>query len=278
MHWSLPALILGAAPLHNAQPPDEAHKDLVKVAVVQRDRTVKPGETTLLGFTFTIKKDWHIYWPGQNDSGTPTTIAITPPKGSGVTAGPIAFPTPKRHLLPGDILDYVLEGTVTLTLPITVPASAKPGQTLPITAQVDYLVCKESCIPGEATLSTTITVAETTTPDPASAHLFAAAAKSHPKPQSEGFETAFGVTWSGDTLTLTASDPKTTRLTFSPADGGAKLLQPAKTGSVSGKTLTLAFEPGAKPAAGVVELTTGNTSTAWTFSLHRPAPITPKHP
>lgn len=262
-------------------------KELVKVSLFTHDTAVKPGDTVQVGIVFDVAKDWHIYWPGQNDSGMPTTVELTFPAGSGLTAGPVSFPVPKRHVEEGDILNYIHEGKVIVTVPVTVPATAPVGRAFKVTASVNYLVCKESCIPGDAVVSATITTADKTTGNAADAKAIDDARAAQPKPQADGFDAAATAKWEGQTLVLTAKDPAVTQVTFFPSEGGAKLFTPLASGHSKGRTLKLTFEPGLKPVEGVVEFNSGNGRRAWTFHSARPqenkgqgapAPVQPHAP
>ncbi|HYD01061.1 MAG TPA: protein-disulfide reductase DsbD domain-containing protein [Phycisphaerales bacterium] len=266
--------------------PGNKRKEIVQVSLVARDTAVKPGDTTHVAVVFDIAKDWHIYWPGQNDSGMPTSIELSFPEASGFTAGSPAFPLPHRHTEEGDILNYIHEGKVVVTLPLKVPATAKVGQKVPITAKVEYLVCKTQCQPGDAAVTTSITVAEKPAGNAADAKLVDDARAAQPKAQSDGFDAAATAKWEGDggtpaaprTLVIAAKDTAVTQMAFFPAEGGAKLIDPIKTGQVKGNTLKLAFEPGSKPVEGVVAIGTGKNTRSWSFSMSRPqaaAPVTP---
>ncbi|MBY0308718.1 MAG: hypothetical protein K2Q09_08250 [Phycisphaerales bacterium] len=272
MPWLVPAVAPAIHAPNSQQPPADQAKALVKVSALARDAKVKPGDTTHVAVVLDVEKGWHLYWPGQSDSGTPVAVILSFPGDSGLTAGAVSYPLPSRLLLSGDILDYVLEGKVVLTVPVNVPASATIGRRIKVAAAVQYLVCHESCIPGEDRASATIEVAEKTEPAEANAKLIDDARAAQPRPQSDGFDTAAAAAWDGpDTLVITAKAPGVTKATFYPAADGAKLLDPVKTGQTSGPALRLRFAPGLKPADGVVELRSGNTVQAWSFRMPRPA-------
>ena len=270
------------------QPPDKT-KQLVKVSAVVHDSTVKPGDTVQVGVVLDIAKDWHVYWPGQNDGGMPTDIKVLFTKADGgFRAGPVSFPVPKRYVLPGDILDYVFEGKLVVTAPVKVPETAKVGDKVLVGTRVSYLVCKEACLPGDAEVTTTFTIGEKTQPGP-DAKVIDDARAAQPKPESEGFDAAATAKWevthasdsaSPDrpwTLVITAKEKSVTRVTFFPAEGSAKLRDPIKSGEVKGDEakkgeLRLTFEPGGKPVEGIVEIVSGNTSKAWSFRREWPKP------
>jgi DsbC/DsbD-like thiol-disulfide interchange protein len=273
MLWLLP--IIATTALHApAQPP--ADKSLVKASLLAHDTKVKPGDTVQLAVVLDVAKDWHIYWPGQNESGMATTVELTFPAGSGLTAGPVSFPVPKRHVEAGDIINYIHEGKVVLTVPVNVPATTAAGGSFKITANVSYLVCKDMCMPGEAAATVTIITADKAATGP-DAKTIDDARATQPKAQSDGFDAAVETKWEKDTLVLTAKDASVTKVAFHPAANAAKLLDPIKTGEAKGKALRLTFDHTPKAVEGVVELTAGNTTKSWTLNLPRrqPAGATP---
>lgn len=56
---------------------------------------VGPGKTVWLGLQLAHQPDWHTYWKNPGDSGLPTMLQWTLP--SGVSAGEIAWPLPKKY-------------------------------------------------------------------------------------------------------------------------------------------------------------------------------------
>ncbi|WP_393937333.1 protein-disulfide reductase DsbD domain-containing protein [Piscinibacter sakaiensis] len=101
---------------------------------------------------------WHTYWRNPGDSGLPTTLNWTtlPP---GVQPGEIAWPAPQRLPI-GPLVNYGYEGDLLLPLDVAIPATARPGSTLRLTAEANWLVCNDVCIPENATLSIALPVAE----------------------------------------------------------------------------------------------------------------------
>ncbi len=83
-----------------------------------------------------------------------TEVRWRVPKGFRVM--PTQYPIPKRFLEDGDIVSFGYDSEVWLTTTI-IPPSDYVG-TADIAAEVDWLVCKETCYPGEAKLSTQVQV------------------------------------------------------------------------------------------------------------------------
>jgi thiol:disulfide interchange protein DsbD len=115
-----------------------------------------PGGEVLVALRQTIAKDWHTYWRNPGDAGQATTLDWRLP--SGWQAGQIIWPTPKRLPL-GTLMNYGYEGEALLPVSITVPADAKPGQRLTLKAEAGFLVCKDICIPEQASLTAEVVVA-----------------------------------------------------------------------------------------------------------------------
>ena len=129
-------------------------------------KTVKPGETLQIGVKFTMQPGWHIYWTNPGDSGQPPRFHFNPPgggagmmmRGSEWKVGDVAFPTPVRWVGEGGIVGYGYTGTVVFPATVTVPASATPGQGADLGLSVEYLICKDVCIPETAGTSVNLTV------------------------------------------------------------------------------------------------------------------------
>ncbi len=108
-----------------------------------------PGKTVWAGLQITHKPEWHTYWKNSGDSGLPTVLEWTLPKG--VTAGDIAWPAPKKIPI-GNLANYGYEGTVLLPVPLNISPDFKPtllGNDLEIKLRASWLVCRKECIPEE---------------------------------------------------------------------------------------------------------------------------------
>lgn len=143
----------------------------VKARLVADRLTAKPGETVTIAIEQVIEPGWHTYWSNPGDAGLPTTAKwlLAP----GWQAGPIQWPYPKREQT-GPLMDYGYEHNVWLLVDLKVPQDAKPGM-YDVTADVDWLVCREVCVPENARVSQTVFVdANGSVPDAVTAEKFAA--------------------------------------------------------------------------------------------------------
>lgn len=114
------------------------------------------GERLSIGLQFQMEKGWHIYWVNPGDSGEPPKIYWQLP--AGFQVGAIEWPAPEKLTAPS-IVDYGYENEVLLVTPVRVPENLKSGETETVSAKVDWLVCREMCIPAKAQLSLTLLVA-----------------------------------------------------------------------------------------------------------------------
>ena len=109
---------------------------------------VDAGKTIWVGLQLKHQPQWHTYWKNAGDSGLPTTVQWTLP--AGVTAGDIAWPTPRRIAI-GSLANFGYENTVLLPVPLTVGKDFKVSTSgmLEIGLTANWLVCRQECIPQE---------------------------------------------------------------------------------------------------------------------------------
>ena len=154
----LPLLLLVlafAAPNAPAQNPP-----LVRAQLLADTTAIVPGQPFQAGLLLEMAEGWHTYWEYSGDAGLPTSIQWELP--SGFTAGSIEWPVPEAKLEPGNIQTYAYGGRVLLITKIT-PASEISGN-ITLKARADWLVCRETCIPGGAEVELTLPVAKNSSP------------------------------------------------------------------------------------------------------------------
>jgi len=145
----LTMLAAGMAVRAGTSAADAAH---LHVQLVAPEDQIYPGGSNLLGLYFKLEPGWHVYWKNAGDSGEPPRIRWTLP--NGVTAGPLQFPAPKRLPL-GPLMDFGYENEVLYPIKLDVAPNVKSGKAV-LVANVDWLVCREVCIPGKAELKLTL--------------------------------------------------------------------------------------------------------------------------
>lgn len=176
----LGAVLLSGAARAAIADPDTVAAPHVTVSLVADVDGVRPGEPFDAGIRFVLEEHWHVYWSNPGDSGLAPTVRWTLPEGT--TAGPIVWPHPRRIVL-GPLANFGYEHEVVLPVRIT-PSSEllRPGDVLTLGARVDWLVCREDCIPGDAQLTLPLPVVEGASPPSAWSSAFAAAHARVPRP------------------------------------------------------------------------------------------------
>ncbi len=122
--------------------------DAVEVELVSPNGAARPGEELVVGLRIRHDPHWHTYWRNPGDSGLPTTLQWQLPPG--VQAGEIQWPAPKRLPI-GPLTNFGYEDELVLPVALRVPAGV--AGPLKLQVQADWLMCKDVCIPGSASLA-----------------------------------------------------------------------------------------------------------------------------
>lgn len=123
----------------------------LSVQIVVPPAQIYPGQNFTAGLYFKLEPGWHVYWINAGDSGEPPAIKWNLP--AGISAGALQFPAPKRLPL-GPLMDFGYENEVLFPIPMHVAPDFKPtATTTRLGGKVSWLVCREVCLPGSATLS-----------------------------------------------------------------------------------------------------------------------------
>jgi suppressor for copper-sensitivity B len=120
--------------------------DHTAVRLVSAVTGVGGGETLSLGLQFRMQPGWKVYWRSPGSGGLPPVIEWQGSENAG-EAG-ILWPAPKRFEVLG-IESFGYSDEVVFPIHLAVP---RPGQPVRLAAAVDYLTCREICIPYQAAL------------------------------------------------------------------------------------------------------------------------------
>jgi thiol:disulfide interchange protein DsbD len=147
------------------------------------------------------EKDWHTYWINAG-TGYPTTLTWTLP--AGWSASELRWPAPKTITdAAGHITGQGYDGVVYLPVTLTPPATLAPGSSVTLQAQAAWLMCHDTCVPGESPVSLTLPVlAVPPAPDPVHGPALAKTIASLPALDKAITASA---TYSGTTATLVVS-------------------------------------------------------------------------
>lgn len=242
---------------HAAADATHLHVELL----VPESSIVKGTKSNTAGLYFRLEPGWHIYWQNAGDSGEPPHVKWTLPEG--ISASALQFPAPKRLPL-GPLMDFGYENEVVFPFSFEVGRTAKPGPA-DLHAKVDWLVCREVCIPGKAELDLIRNVSDHATSSPPSgpdAALIKRFTAQIPKLPSPGFKAVFQPAGSGFRLAVTTGQSET-EAEFFPVDQNildnpaSQVLTPTSKGLILDlkKDANLTANPG--QLRGVLELSGG---------------------
>lgn len=228
--------------------PGPQRRENIEAELVPLSQWAAPGSTVVVAVRQTIAPGWHTYWRNPGDSGGPTTIDWRLP--AGVKAGEIVWPLPSRQRLMS-LVNYGYSGEVYLPVPIEVPASARPGTVLPLTADVLFLVCSDQmCVPVQMSLRLDLPIREGAPPlDRDHGAALEAVLAAAPRPAG----IAARATLEGGVLTLSATGGplaaalakgEPTQAVFYPFEGGVIDHAAAQSGQTGAEGLSLSLVPG----------------------------------
>jgi len=197
--------------------PNSADASHLHVQLVAPEDEIYPGGNNQIGLYFKLEPGWHVYWKNAGDAGGPPRIRWTLP--DGVTAGPLQFPAPKRLPL-GPLMDFGYEDEVLYPIKLDVAPNVKSGKAV-LDANVDWLVCREVCLPGKAELKLTLQLSSDKPPvvsgSSEDAALMQRLASTLPQPLPPGVKVAFQPTADGFRLGI-ETGKRETAAQFFPAD------------------------------------------------------------
>jgi thiol:disulfide interchange protein len=186
----------------------------VTARLIAETRNVVAGQPLHIALGQQIQPGWHTYWSNPGESGLPTTIDWTLPRG--FWAQPISWPVPERFTA-GPVVGYGYKHDVVLPVTIDVPADLRAGTDVTLSAHVSWLACADICVPEEAKLALSLPVGTVLVPDAETVAAFAAARADIPT--SNPFTTTAAAAADEFTLRIATGDATRVRnVLFFPAD------------------------------------------------------------
>ncbi len=191
---------------------------------------VVPGHPFWIALKLVHEPNWHSYWMNPG-TGLPTRLEWKLP--AGFTAAAPQWPTPALiRDETGSISGMGYEGTEVVPILVTPPADLKPGSPVVLAADVSWLMCRNSCVPGKAALSLPLIAGATETWNPAAKAEIEAARARLPRPMP-GWRVsltkngnAFDLTLSPDPSSPPARTPAASELRFFPESDAVAFDQP----------------------------------------------------
>jgi DsbC/DsbD-like thiol-disulfide interchange protein len=243
--------------------PDSGPKVQASIAADHTHATA--GQVVWVAVQFQIAPEWHIYWPGQNDTGSPPRFKWDLPAGWKI--GKARWPTPGRYTSSGEMLDHILEGSPTVSFPVLVPADAPIGSVGKLSVEIESFVCREMCLIEDHTVSVSIRVAGA----PVAAHrsnTMAALGQARPKPLTAD-AVHIKVERSSSQVLNIETDLKGT-LSFYPDATSRTVLDIAESCQTRAGVLRLSFESDMNdPISGVIHFV-GDDGTIYAYEYRDP--------
>lgn len=132
-----------------------SNEEVVSVKMINEEKAIRPGKAFWTCFQFTIGPEWHLYWKNPGDAGAAPSILWTLPEG--FTAGEPLWPFPERFDIE-DAIVYGYEKQVLVLVPIYPPNDLVEGERITLKAEVQWLGCSRTCVPGNAFFSLQVPV------------------------------------------------------------------------------------------------------------------------
>lgn len=139
------AILAGLVVLHSASAQVVDGKQIVKAELVNGG--IGADGSILLGIKFTIEPGWYLYWKNPGDAGLPIAVQWELP--AGYSIGELLHPVPVK-MVDHDIVAYGYKNELVLIAKLSAGTERRTAGT--VKAALDWLVCKESCIRGKATI------------------------------------------------------------------------------------------------------------------------------
>ncbi len=172
-----------------AEPAGEA-----SVRLIPEAESVVPGSRWVLGLEFQMPAGWHTYWSNPGETGMPPSVTWTLP--DGVRFERLQFPTPEWFEEDG-IVSFGFGDVVWLLAEFA--AGDGVSGSVEVEAAIDWMICKDVCMPVRSTAAIRLPVAPTARPDAARRDDFARWRARLPR-EAAGW--AFDVTRAGGELTV----------------------------------------------------------------------------
>jgi thiol:disulfide interchange protein len=132
----------------------------VRVELVTEESAILSSRPFWVGVRMKMEDGWHTYWKNPGDSGMATSIEWHLPEGFSI--GELQWPRPTRFEHQS-LVGFGYENEVLLMAEVTPPATLRPGDEIPISAEVSWIACADSCVPGFVELKKNFKVATTPT-------------------------------------------------------------------------------------------------------------------
>ncbi|NUN07562.1 MAG: hypothetical protein HUU54_00120 [Ignavibacteriaceae bacterium] len=125
----------------------------ISARIVSEQQVITAGEDFRLGVMLTIEEEWYTYWINPGDAGMAPDIKIDLPVGFELID--IQYPAPEKFES-DEVVSFGYKDSIMFVLRIKNKITT--AGTYPITIDCSWLVCKEVCLPGNASLTFNIVI------------------------------------------------------------------------------------------------------------------------
>ncbi|MDD9911935.1 MAG: protein-disulfide reductase DsbD family protein [Alphaproteobacteria bacterium] len=137
--------------------------EAVETQLVSSHVVIQPNQTFQISWHLNMDEGWHVYWKNPGDTGLPAEITWHLPQG--FQTSPPTWPIP--HPIPTPpVMSYGYEKPINLITTVAAPADLPLNETITIKADVAFLMCKDVCLPGQASLQTDVLTGSQAQPNP----------------------------------------------------------------------------------------------------------------
>lgn len=127
----------------------------VRLELISELESVQPGDMLRVALAFDIREGWHIYWRNPGDSGTAPRADWRLPSGFQVSDPLWTYP---ERIRVGPLMNYGYSGRAYLPFDLEPPEHLPLDRPITLTADAEWLVCEEICIPESGRVALTLPV------------------------------------------------------------------------------------------------------------------------
>jgi len=133
----------------------DSQSEHVRAKIVADVESIQPGSPFWLGVYFDVDENWHLNWTNPGDAGLAPSIKWMLPQG--FETSELVWPFPGMYRV-GPLVIYGYDKELLLITRVTPPPDLTASGRIQVGADVDWLACAETCVPGAAELSATLPV------------------------------------------------------------------------------------------------------------------------
>ncbi len=148
----------------------------LEVEIISDSKQLSAGSSSNIGILFRIEDGWHLYWKNPGDTGLSPKVKWEKSESAKLEFKGWTYP---KSIPVGHLTNFGYEKELLLAHTLTIDDGIDSN--IDIAAEISWLVCKESCIPGKTKLSKTIEIDKRKTPNKTSKPIFNRWKKSLPQ-------------------------------------------------------------------------------------------------